>query len=290
MFLNSTQNIDVLSEKIKFKLIIVIDNGNKSLASAWIGKSPDKILNIFDITISFYKLGSSNIQICPSNDLSFIATTSGSTGEPKHIQVPMHCIMPNIDDLTTLFLITGNDVINFSTPLTFDPSLVEILLAFMNGASLLIAPGDADILFQKYSENSVTFWQTTPSRFFQYSDEEISDSILAPDSTLKILAFGGEPMTGISRLKNLKHCANRTKLYALYGVTEMSCWACVTELNLEKFKNDADVPLGHCLSETQVVVEKGEDKDDVGKIMLCKYLPKIYVNFLNCYGPKMFFI
>lgn len=273
MFLNPAEDLDFFLQRVKFSILIEIKNvesGNSELIS----RKSDKTVNVFNLIVNIYDLDSSGRQsyykYTPEH--SFIAMTSGSTGEPKHIQVPLQCMQPNIDDLTKIFDVTPNDVIYFSTPLTFDPSMIEILLACMNGASLLIAPEKPDVLFPEKNENSVTFWQTTPSRFFQHSNANIKNRILSANSTLKILALGGEPLNGIKRIKELKDVKNKTKIFTLYGVTEMSCWACVAELDFNKIDCDQEVPLGNCLSETEIILEPTHKNKNTNKIILGKHI------------------
>ncbi|CAH2244632.1 jg3861 [Pararge aegeria aegeria] len=271
MFLDPSQDVKAIASQVSCNILITIKEFKKDASSDLFGRKPDKSINVFNMMVNFYDL-----QQCGSQhsyrhvpEHSYIVMTSGSTGEPKHIQVPLHCLQPNIDDLTKMFHISHKDIIYFSTPLTFDPSLIEILLACMNGASLLIAPEKADILFPEQKENSVTFWQTTPSKFFQYSNSDIKNKILSASSTLKTLALGGEPLNGVKRLKELKDVMNKTRIFTLYGVTEMSCWACAAELDLSRILNDREIPLGECLSETQIVVEPtNHSEKDTGKIVL----------------------
>lgn len=264
MFLKPTEDLKCVINNVRFRVIIVINNKDKTIDDAV--RKADKIIDIFNYKIKFYVTSQQKYVNNINNDYSFIAQTSGSTGEPKHIQVPIQCIQPNINDLTKSFCITNSDIIYFSTPLTFDPSMVEILLACENGASLLIAPENADLLFDK--EHSITFWQTTPSKFFQFSNKIITEKILCVGSSLKVLALGGEPLNGVMRLKELKAPGNETKIYTLYGVTEMSCWACLAELNLDKHDDDDDVPLGHCLSETEIQIQHREEDKGIGNIIL----------------------
>ncbi|CAH0759427.1 unnamed protein product [Diatraea saccharalis] len=269
MFIDPTQNVESIAKEVCFNTILIIQNKGSNPPELF-NKKPDKLVSLFDLEISFFDLQCYFTSKHAIFEHSFIAMTSGSTGEPKHIQVPMKCIQPNIDDLTKLFKIIPEDIIYFSTPLTFDPSMVEMLLACMNGASLLIAPEKPEVLFPSDKENSITFWQTTPSKFFQHSNADIKNKILSPDSTLKILALGGEPFNGVRRLRELKHWNNQTRVFTLYGVTEMSCWACVAEIDLNTTVVDKEIPLGSCLSETQVVIEpEGNDQNkDTGKIIL----------------------
>ncbi|KAL4709338.1 hypothetical protein ACJJTC_007070 [Scirpophaga incertulas] len=267
MFINPLQCIEKIICEVHLTVIITIKESDKSGPPVLLNKIATKTVSVFNLDISFYDLKPLN-EYSYLQEYSFIATTSGSTGEPKHILVPVQCLQPNIDDFTNLFEISPNDVIYFSTPLTFDPSMIEILLAFANGASLLIAPEKTNILFPNNTENSITFWQTTPSKFFQHSNEDIKNIIFGPKSTLKVLALGGEPLNGIKRLKKLKNENNKTKIFTLYGVTEMSCWACATELDLNKIHMDREIPLGNCLSETQIHVKTECSNNNTGTIIL----------------------
>lgn len=271
MFLDPSQDVEAVANQITCKILITIKEFEKDALSELFGKQPDISVTVFNLMVNFYDLHQSGSQHSYRQVLehSYIVMTSGSTGEPKHIQVPVTCLQPNIDDLTKMFEIFPQDVIYFSTPLTFDPSMVEILLACLNGASLLIAPERTDVLFPESRENAVTFWQTTPSKFFQYSNADIKNKILSANSPLKMLALGGEPLNGVKRLKELKDAMNKTRIFTLYGVTEMSCWACVAELDLSRTLNDREIPLGKCLSETQIMVEKThQEEKDTGKIIL----------------------
>ncbi|CAK1544708.1 unnamed protein product [Leptosia nina] len=266
MFLDPSQDLEPIINEIKFDFIISIKNSEDNVEEL-LYKRPDKSIEIFNLKLHFYNYHKS-VNSSYGPEYSFIAMTSGSTGDPKHIHVPIQCLQPNIDDLTKLFDINQEDIIYFSTPLTFDPSMIEVLLTCTNGASLLIAPEKADLLFPENNENSITFWQTTPSKFFQLSNADIKNKILSVDSTLKILALGGEPLNGIKRLRELKHEQNKTKLFTLYGVTEMSCWASVAELDLNKILTDLEVPLGNCLSETDILLDHNKGKKDTGNIIL----------------------
>ncbi|XP_061706297.1 beta-alanine-activating enzyme isoform X2 [Cydia pomonella] len=268
MFLDPMQDIDTVIQNVKFTIFIIINDSETGSTAELFGKKSDKTIEVFDMFVDFFNQEHSSQNNSFVAEHSFIAQTSGTTGRPKHIQVPVQSIQPNVDDLTRMFNITEDDIIYFSTPLTFDPSMIEILLACMNGASLLIAPEKAEVLFPSNKENSITIWQTTPSKFFQYSNADIKNKILSANSTLKILALGGEPLNGIKRLKELKDKNNKTRIFTLYGVTEMSCWASVAELDLEKVQTDRELPLGNCLSETQIIVEPIERANKVGEIIL----------------------
>lgn len=280
MFLDPSQDIDNIARDMKFSLIISIFKDEINSVSDVLCRVPDKVITVLGFCISFYNYTSPTEQLYKQIGYSFVAMTSGSTGDPKKIQVPINSIQPNIDDLTKMFQILPQDVIYFSTPLTFDPSMIEILLACMNGASLLIAPEIVDVLIpdhRKHKEHAITIWQTTPSKFLQLPNSSIK-KLLKSKSPLKILALGGEPLNGLNRLKQLKDKENKTRIFTLYGVTEMSCWACAAELDLDKVMTDREVPLGNCLSETQVMLKPSNDSSNstTKKIILGKYMNILY--------------
>lgn len=264
MFLDPSQDIDSIARDMKFSLVISIFKEETNIVSDVLCRVPDKVITVFGFSISFYNYTSPTEQLYRQIGYSFVAMTSGSTGDPKKIQVPINSIQPNIDDLTKMFQILPQDVIYFSTPLTFDPSMIEILLACMNGASLLIAPEIVGVLIpdnKEHKQHAITVWQTTPSKFLQLPNCSIK-KLLKSKSPLKILALGGEPLNSLNRLKQLKDKENKTRIFTLYGVTEMSCWACAAELDLDKVMTDREVPLGNCLSETQVILQPSDDSSN----------------------------
>lgn len=55
--------------------------------------------------------------------------------------------------------------------------------------------------------------------------ELISSKVLCENSSLRVLAFGGESCPTLSTLRKWRHPSNCTLIYNLYGITEVSCWA-----------------------------------------------------------------
>lgn len=181
-------------------------------------------------------------------DICYIIQTSGSTGEPKLVRVTNYCINSNIKSLSHIFKITHNDTIYFGTPLTFDPSIIELGLALHNGACLLIS----DDKLCPNIDLGVTMLQIVPSIFLQWTSAQIK-SIL--QSKLRILAFGGEvfPDSVLTYERN-----ESLRLFNLYGVTEMSCWASVAEVD-----NQDDISIGNPLADTIIEV-----RDHTGNAIL----------------------
>lgn len=70
----------------------------------------------------------------------------------------------------------------------------------------------------------------TPSLFSRFGEKIISEKILSESSCVKVLVLGGEafPVDLIRRNWNLK---NKTRIFNIYGITEVSCWATCAEVD-----------------------------------------------------------
>ncbi|KAG8134937.1 hypothetical protein E2320_008002 [Naja naja] len=80
------------------------------------------------------------LDVREKHSLAYVLHTSGTTGLPKIVKVPHKCIVPNILHLREVFKITPEDVVFMASPLTFDPSVIELFISLASGACLLILP------------------------------------------------------------------------------------------------------------------------------------------------------
>lgn len=58
--------------------------------------------------------------------LAYLVHTTGTTGSPKGVWVPHCCVVPNVIDLCMRFDVGENDRVFNASPLSFDPSVVEV--------------------------------------------------------------------------------------------------------------------------------------------------------------------
>lgn len=147
-----------------------------------------------------------------------------------------------------MFNLKSEDVIFWGTSLTFDPSIIELILALQSGACLLIVPYKTYInpktLYDAlFSVANITFFQVVPSVFLRFARDQIKQILL--NSQLKILALGGEnfPKTIL--------CYERgyhLRIFNLYGISEVSCWATLHEITNESHNDD--IPIGEALDAT----------------------------------------
>ncbi|XP_055290700.1 beta-alanine-activating enzyme isoform X3 [Moschus berezovskii] len=162
--------------------------------------------------------------------LAYVLHTSGTTGIPKIVRVPHACIVPNIQHFRLLFEITHEDVLFLASPLTFDPSVVEIFVALSSGASLLIVPTSVKVVPSKlaavlFSHHRVTILQATPTLLRRFGSQLIKSTVLSANTSLRILALGGEAFPSLTVLKSWRGVGNKTQIFNIYGITEVSSWA-----------------------------------------------------------------
>uniref|UniRef100_A0A8C4R1N8 Carrier domain-containing protein n=2 Tax=Eptatretus burgeri TaxID=7764 RepID=A0A8C4R1N8_EPTBU len=180
--------------------------------------------------------------------LAYVLHTSGTTGVPKIVRVPHCCIVPNIIHLRSLFGVSSQDVVFMAAPLTFDPSIVEMFVALSSGASLIAVHPQvkmnpqrlADVMFK---ENKVTVLQATPTLMQQFGSQILRSVVLAEHSSLRVLALGGEPFPPLDVLRSWRSLSNGTRIFNLYGVTEVSSWASCWEVPPQVFTDSADMAI-----------------------------------------------
>ncbi|XP_078073542.1 beta-alanine-activating enzyme [Mustelus asterias] len=186
--------------------------------------------------------------------MAYILQTSGTTGTPKIVQVPHQCIVPNVLHLKSIFKVTPDDVIFMASPLTFDPSVVEMFVALSSGAMLLIVPPVikmmpkrlAKVLFQHHK---VSVMQVTPTLIKRFGSEVMTSVVLSANTSLRVLALGGEAFPSLCVLKSWRGEGNKTQVFNLYGITEVSSWATYYNISEETLcstiqLHEGCVPLG----------------------------------------------
>ncbi|XP_014662072.1 PREDICTED: acyl-CoA synthetase family member 4-like [Priapulus caudatus] len=202
-----------------------------------------------------------------SGCLAYAITTSGTTGSPKIVFVPHSCIVPNILDLRSRFRITADDLVLVASPLTFDPSIVELFTALGSGASVLMVPPfvkqSPTLLMDMITvRHTVTVIQATPTLIRRFADVLLRSSLLSKHSKIRILALGGEQCPHLGELRTWREAGNECELYNIYGITEVSCWTSIQRIPHEVLDSSTDgqVPLGQAMLATELEV-----RDEAGQ-------------------------
>ncbi|MDB4947620.1 MAG: blmIV, partial [Gemmatimonadetes bacterium] len=179
------------------------------------------------------------------DQVAYVIYTSGSTGRPKGVRVSHRALWNLLGSMAAEPGLSARDTLLAVTTLTFDISLLELLLPLAVGARVVIAgagvAADGEALAELIDREGATAMQATPSgwRVLVESGWAGSPSLrmlcggeaLPPDLAEELLARGGE-------------------LWNVYGPTETTIWSALHRVG----SGSGGIPLGHPVANTEIHV------------------------------------
>uniref|UniRef100_A0A7E4VXX0 AMP-binding domain-containing protein n=1 Tax=Panagrellus redivivus TaxID=6233 RepID=A0A7E4VXX0_PANRE len=232
---------------------------------------PNRTVYVPDLGTFYVYVLDNTLTFCRRNKILFVTRTSGTTGAPKIVHVPYASIKRNVDYYAANFLDAAeNHPILWSTSLTFDPSFVELYTAIVHGAVLMIPDAswyDTTVWpvssIMKYIH--ISFLHMTPTKLLTLSNAKVTFLL----TNVKHLLVGGEAFP-VAFFKQFSDIDIKAKIYNIYGITELSCWASI-RLVPEGFA-EMTVDIGDPFPNTSVNVVDG-------KVVIAG--PKCFVNFTS---------
>lgn len=194
--------------------------------------------------------------------LAYVLPTSGSTGEPKGVQIEDRNVLALIDALNDVVLdgLGGELRIALTAPYVFDASVQQIFMALLLGHTLVIMTEkervDGAALRRRWAEERIDVADGTPAHLLM-----LAEAVGVPPVTVRRLLIGGDALTPEVLRRFYAQCATTaTTVINVYGVAE--CCVDSTAGPADPESSAAGVTIGRELPGTSVLV-LNEDLDPV---------------------------
>ncbi|MBE3011104.1 non-ribosomal peptide synthetase [Microbispora sp. NEAU-D428] len=176
----------------------------------------------------------------PVGDLAYLMYTSGSTGRPKGVAVPHGAVVNLLESFASLLELTPRDAWLAVTTLSFDISVLELLLPLACGARVVVASGhetaDGRALRSRAVAEAVTIMQATPASW-----RILLESGGVPENVATRLC-GGEALP-----RDLADALldGGARLWNVYGPTETTVWSTAGRVAPSPAPVDLGEPIGN---------------------------------------------
>lgn len=175
---------------------------------------------ITDSELLSYEHPSKDFPELHPDQLAYILYTSGSTGQPKGVQIRHKSVVNLLQDLIKRSGMNSNDTFLAVTTISFDISVLELFMPLIAGASLHIATReqatDVQWLDRIIRETPINYMQATPATW-----EMMLSSGWFGDDELNVFCGGEALRADLGR--KLTRCTK--SVWNLYGPTETTIWS-----------------------------------------------------------------
>jgi len=218
------------------------------------------------------------------DDISFMLTTSGSTGLPKVVPLPAGAVDRFTDWAASQFDIGPGSVVANYAPLNFDLCLLDIWTTLKHGGCVALVDQDratnGGYLADLITENEVNVLQAVPMLYRLLIDVTREDGRTFPSITHAITTGDKIPATSLEALPGL---FPNGRFFNIYGCTETN------DSLIHEFKGLADgevptnVPVGQPLPgvRTLIKTDDGAFLDGTGTGELLVWTPFQTRGYLN---------
>lgn len=283
-YINDRLSLLNVIEQFNFNILknfIVEKNRSKELLQS-LGNngSYEQIVIIEDYILVYIANSNDQLKTDIQLDVCYIMNTSGTSTNlewknskitRKTVFVPNECIWKNLIDFRHEFNLDTNHSLLICSPFTFDPSICDIFLGLCSFSHIILLDNSLKNIPEKFIQIlidfHITYFTIVPSLWNRISFNLMN--CLKTNSNhinLHFINFGGEQSPIIQELRKFILLRNDIQFYNFYGLTEMSVWATLFNLNkhLESaiLKEEEPMPIMEralldtnvCLDQNQMII------------------------------------
>jgi amino acid adenylation domain-containing protein/non-ribosomal peptide synthase protein (TIGR01720 family) len=191
----------------------------------------------------------------PAQTLCYVMYTSGSTGQPKGVQITQHNVRRLFRSTEHWFNFNRQDVWALFHSFAFDMSVWEIWGALLHGGRLVIVPHATtrtpEQFYQLLVDQRVTFLNQTPSAFAPLV--RIDQNYPADALSLRCVTFGGEALN-FNMLEPwlLRHGDSAPRLVNMYGITETTVHSSYRPVTLQDIQQGNSKLIGVAIPDLEL--------------------------------------
>lgn len=189
---------------------------------------------------------SASLPVISGDALAYVMYTSGSTGQPKGVEVRHQGVARLVLDCSFMTLDADTAMLH-AAPLGFDASTLEIWGPLLNGGRCIVLDEDVPTgagLARTIREGGARAAWLTAALFNAIVDDDARNL-----DKLNTLLIGGEALS-ISHVKKFLVAAPHTRLINGYGPTETTTFAATHPIELAQIEDALSVPIGRPINAT----------------------------------------
>ncbi len=202
-------------------------------------------------------------------DSAYLMYTSGSTGNPKGVLIRHDSLSNHTLWMKDAYPLKDIDKFLPLAPISFDPSIYELLHPLVSGAQLYIAPDhvvrDMRKLIALIFNNKITVINFVPTLFRIFLEVIEAEEKYFMLNSLRLIFIGGEPLSTML-VSKARSILSAVKLVNLYGPTE----ACIDAMH---YQISPEI-----LNEKEKTIRLGSSVDHMRYYVLDNNLKRVSVN------------
>lgn len=233
-----------------------------------------------EILVQNTNLVANPTQFVDGDDTFYIIFTSGTTGNPKGVQISHENLQSFTSWMLSDFGIKPGATMLSQTPYSFDLSVMDLYPTLLLGGTLQVLPRaqteDFKSLFQSLSDLTVDVWVSTPSFVEMALLDRNFNGQVHPELTTFL--FCGEELTNDVASK-LKSRFPEAHIFNTYGPTEATVAVTAIEITDEVLSEYQRLPIGYLKSDTLGWIEFEQGNQQTGEIILSG--PSVSKGYIN---------